>query len=52
VTGTIIFNTTLGQLDGALGAFDVELSDETLTKLDELFPPVGRGGPGPEAWAW
>jgi len=52
VTGPIIGPRTLGQLDGALGAFDVDLSDETLAKLDELFPPVGRGGPGPEAWAW
>jgi NDP-hexose C3-ketoreductase / dTDP-4-oxo-2-deoxy-alpha-D-pentos-2-ene 2,3-reductase len=52
VTAPIIGPRTLGQLDGALGAFDVDLSDETLAKLDELFPPVGLGGPGPEAWAW
>ena len=26
--------------------------EETLARLDELFPPVGNGGPGPEAWAW
>jgi NDP-hexose C3-ketoreductase / dTDP-4-oxo-2-deoxy-alpha-D-pentos-2-ene 2,3-reductase len=52
VTGPIIGPRTLAQLDGTLGAFDVELSDETLAKLDELFPPVGNGGPGPEAWAW
>ena len=24
----------------------------TLAKLDDLFPPIGNGGPGPEAWAW
>jgi NDP-hexose 2,3-enoyl reductase len=52
VTAPIIGPLTLGQLDGALGAFDVDLSKETLAKLDELFPPVGLGGPGPEAWAW
>jgi NDP-hexose C3-ketoreductase / dTDP-4-oxo-2-deoxy-alpha-D-pentos-2-ene 2,3-reductase len=52
VTAPIIGPRTLAQLDGALGAFDVELSEETLAKLDELFPPVGNGGPGPEAWAW
>jgi NDP-hexose 2,3-enoyl reductase len=52
VTAPIIGPRTLGQLDGALGAFDVDLSDETLAQLDKLFPPVGSGGPGPEAWAW
>ena len=52
VTAPIIGPRTLAQLDGALGAFDAELSDETLEKLDKLFPPVGNGGPGPEAWAW
>jgi len=52
VTAPIIGPRTLGQLDGALGAFDVDLTDETLSHLDKLFPPVGKGGPGPEAWAW
>jgi NDP-hexose C3-ketoreductase / dTDP-4-oxo-2-deoxy-alpha-D-pentos-2-ene 2,3-reductase len=52
VTAPIIGPRTLAQLDGALGALDVDLSDETLSQLDKLFPPVGSGGPGPEAWAW
>ena len=40
------------QLDGPLGALSIELDEATLARLDELFPPVGNGGPGPEAWAW
>lgn len=52
VTAPIIGPRTLQQLDSSLGAFNVTLDDEFLSKLDELFPPVGKGGPGPEAWAW
>jgi NDP-hexose C3-ketoreductase / dTDP-4-oxo-2-deoxy-alpha-D-pentos-2-ene 2,3-reductase len=37
---------------GALSGLDTELSAETLDELDRIFPPVGNGGPGPEAWAW
>jgi NDP-hexose 2,3-enoyl reductase len=40
------------QLDLPLLALDTELSAETLDELDRIFPPVGNGGPGPEAWAW
>jgi NDP-hexose 2,3-enoyl reductase len=52
VTAPIIGPRTVEQLDGALGALTVSLTDEVLARLDELFPPVGNGGPGPEAWAW
>jgi NDP-hexose 2,3-enoyl reductase len=52
VTAPIIGPRTTEQLDGALGALDVVLSDDVLAQLDELFPPVGSGGPAPEAWAW
>jgi len=52
VTGPIIGPRTNGQLDGALDALTIKLDDATLARLDELFPPVGNGGPGPEAWAW
>ncbi|GAB2929917.1 aldo/keto reductase [Micromonospora polyrhachis] len=52
VTAPIVGPRTVAQLDANLGALQVRLSDEVLTKLDELFPPVGQGGPGPEAWAW
>jgi NDP-hexose 2,3-enoyl reductase len=52
VTAPIIGPRTLGQLDSALDALDIALDSQTLARLDELFPPVGHGGPGPEAWAW
>jgi NDP-hexose 2,3-enoyl reductase len=52
VTAPIIGPRTMAQLDGAIEALDVTLDGTTLARLDELFPPVGNGGPGPEAWAW
>lgn len=39
-------------LDLPLRALGTALGPETLARLDEIFPPVGNGGPGPEAWAW
>jgi aryl-alcohol dehydrogenase-like predicted oxidoreductase len=50
VTAPIIGPRTLEQLDGALGALRIELDDEMLGKLDEIFP--GPGGAAPEAYAW
>jgi NDP-hexose 2,3-enoyl reductase len=52
VTAPIVGPRTLEQLDGANHAVDVTLPDETLSALDRLFPAIGNGGPGPEAWAW
>jgi NDP-hexose 2,3-enoyl reductase len=52
VTAPIIGPRTREQLEGSLGALSVEFTDETLARLDELFPPIGKGGPAPEAWAW
>ena len=52
VTAPIIGPRTLEQLDGSLRAFDIALGDDTLDQLDQLFPPLGKGGPSPEAWAW
>jgi NDP-hexose 2,3-enoyl reductase len=52
VTAPVIGPRTMGQLDGALDALEITLDEATLTRLDELFPPIGQGGPGPEAWAW
>jgi NDP-hexose 2,3-enoyl reductase len=52
VTSPSIGPRTADQLDGSLRALSITLDQETLDRLDELFPPVGRGGPGPEAWAW
>ncbi|MER8042053.1 aldo/keto reductase [Streptomyces sp. NPDC094032] len=49
VTGPIIGPRTPDQLQGALRALDVELSDELLAGLDEIFPGPG---PSPEAFAW
>jgi len=52
VTAPIIGPRTAEQLDGAVRALTVTLDEAALARLDELFPPVGNGGPGPEAWAW
>jgi len=50
VTAPIIGPRTMAQFDESLAALDIELSDETMKKLNELFP--GPGGPAPEAYAW
>ncbi|HEY6593732.1 MAG TPA: aldo/keto reductase [Asanoa sp.] len=52
VTAPIVGPRTTEQLDGTLKALEITLSAKVLKRLDELFPPVGSGGPGPEAWAW
>lgn len=38
------------QLDSAIGAVHVALSEDDLAALDEIFP--GPGVPAPEAYAW
>ncbi|MBN2389118.1 MAG: aldo/keto reductase, partial [Anaerolineae bacterium] len=50
VTAPIIGPRTMEQLNGSTRALEIKLSDETLTKLDEIWP--GPGGPAPEAYAW
>ena len=50
VTAPIIGPRTMQQLDGALHAIGIELSDDILKRLDEIFP--GPGGEAPEAYAW
>jgi aryl-alcohol dehydrogenase-like predicted oxidoreductase len=50
VTAPIIGPRTVGQLDASLRALELKLSEESMKRLDEIFP--GPGGPGPEAWAW
>jgi NDP-hexose 2,3-enoyl reductase len=52
VTAPIIGPSTADQVTAALRALTVTLDEATLARLDDLFPPVGTGGPGPEAWAW
>ena len=49
VTAPIIGPRTLEQLDGSLRALEIELSEETLKKLDEIFPGYK---PSPEGYAW
>jgi aryl-alcohol dehydrogenase-like predicted oxidoreductase len=49
VTAPIIGPRTLAQLDGTMTALDVQLSDETVRKLDEIFPGYR---PAPEGYAW
>ncbi len=49
VTAPIIGPRTMAQFDASLAALDVVLDDETLKRLDEIFP--GPGGPAPEAYA-
>ena len=50
VTAPIIGPRTVGQVDAALGAIDLQLGDDVLAELDGIFP--GPGGPAPEAYAW
>ncbi len=50
VTAPIIGPRTLEQLESAVRAASIELDDETLKKLDEIFP--GPGGEAPMAYAW
>ncbi|MBQ1098712.1 aldo/keto reductase [Streptomyces sp. b94] len=49
VTGPIVGPRTAEQLTSALRAVELELPDELLTGLDEVFPGPG---PSPEAFAW
>ncbi len=50
MTGPIIGPRTMGQLVGAMRALEIELDEEGLARIDEIFP--GPGGPAPEAYAW
>jgi aryl-alcohol dehydrogenase-like predicted oxidoreductase len=50
VTSPIIGPRTLAQLEASMRALDLSLSQETLHRLDAIFP--GPGGAAPEAYAW
>ena len=50
VTAPIIGPRTMGQLDDAVHALTIKLTDEQIKSLDEIFP--GPGGAAPEAFAW
>src|SRR4051812_7357914 len=49
ITGPIVGPRTQEQLDSALRAVELELSEEVVSGLDEIFPGPG---PSPEAFAW
>jgi aryl-alcohol dehydrogenase-like predicted oxidoreductase len=50
VTAPIIGPRTVEQLSGSLRALEIVLSDETLRRLNEIWP--GPGGEAPKAYAW
>jgi aryl-alcohol dehydrogenase-like predicted oxidoreductase len=50
VTAPIIGPRTVEQLDSAVRATEIELDEEVLQRLDEIFP--GPGGEAPMAYAW
>jgi len=50
VSSVVIGPRTKKQLDGLVKAVEINLSEETTRRLDEIFP--GPGGPAPEAYAW
>jgi aryl-alcohol dehydrogenase-like predicted oxidoreductase len=50
VTSPIIGPRTIEQLDQNVACLDITLSDDTLAKLDEIWP--GPGNQAPEAYAW
>ena len=50
VTSPIIGPRTLDQLTNTMRVLSLTLGQETLKRLDELFP--GPGGTAPEAYAW
>jgi aryl-alcohol dehydrogenase-like predicted oxidoreductase len=50
VTAPIVGPRTVEQMTGSLRALEIQLDEETLIKLDEIWP--GPGGEAPEAYAW
>jgi aryl-alcohol dehydrogenase-like predicted oxidoreductase len=50
VTSPIIGPRTIGQLEENVKALELKLNEETLTKLDQIWP--GPGNQAPEAYAW
>lgn len=50
VAAPIIGPRTREQLDGAQRAMELQLGDDVLARIDEIFP--GPGGAAPEAYAW
>jgi aryl-alcohol dehydrogenase-like predicted oxidoreductase len=50
VDSVIVGPRTVEQLRSSIKALEVSLSQETMVKIETIFP--GPGGPGPEAYAW
>jgi len=50
VTAPIIGPRTIDQLTAVLKVSEMKLSDETMKRLDEIWP--GPGGEAPQAYAW
>lgn len=50
ITAPIIGIRTVEQFENILSALALKLDDDTLAKLDEIWP--GPGGEAPEAYAW
>jgi aryl-alcohol dehydrogenase-like predicted oxidoreductase len=50
VTAPIIGPRTMSQFDASLAALEIQLGEDILKQLNELFP--GPGGAAPEAYAW
>ncbi len=50
VTAPIIGPRTMEQLDGSLRSLEIDLDEDALSRLDEIWP--GPGGEAPEAYAW
>ena len=50
ITAPIIGPRTMDQLTGSLRAMEMNLSEDAMKKLDEIWP--GPGGHAPEAYAW
>lgn len=50
VTAPIIGPRNIPQLEGILRSMEIQFAEETLKKLDTIFP--GPGGTAPEAYAW
>ncbi len=50
MTGPIVGPRTMEQLVGCQRALEIELDEQALDRLDEIWP--GPGGPAPKAYAW
>nr|WP_090009405.1 aldo/keto reductase [Lentzea albidocapillata] len=50
LSGLVIGPRVESHVDGAITALGTRLPPHVLARLEELFPPVGRGGQAPDAW--